>query len=416
MLKRVDVPLDKLRFVRGTSYQLKENYTLDMYRISALTTTSHTQHAGAEVVKQSGNPYMSNLLYPILQALDEEYLGVDMQFGGIDQRKIFMFAREWLPRLGYKKRSYIMNPMIPGLGKSGKMSSSEPGSKLELHDSPEVISKKIKGAFSEDGKVEGNGMLALLQFVLFRFLEAHNRPFLCNGKEYTAYAAVQKDFEGKELTSKPLKEAVATLLTEFLEPLRRFHAENLALFEAAYPAIAAADASSQEGEAGGAAAAASPGLAKLKLALGRVLSVAEHPTSSKHKVVELDCGSEGKRTAVPSDWQVPELKQGAILAALVNCPAHEVQGHKATAELLVVSLFDKETKTNHVHMLEAAAGGQEGPVSFGAADAPEAEVTLSNAKKLLKSLQTKGGQLTVGEGLFPSKPAITAAIEGQLKI
>ena len=61
-----------------------------MYRMAAAVTTEHTTKAGAEVVKQVGNPFMSNLLYPILQALDEEYLDVDIQFGGLDQRKIFM--------------------------------------------------------------------------------------------------------------------------------------------------------------------------------------------------------------------------------------------------------------------------------------------------------------------------------------
>jgi tyrosyl-tRNA synthetase len=50
--------------------------------------------AGAEVVKQSQNPLISGLLYPGLQGLDEEYLKCDCQFGGIDQRKIFMFAEE----------------------------------------------------------------------------------------------------------------------------------------------------------------------------------------------------------------------------------------------------------------------------------------------------------------------------------
>lgn len=60
--------------------------------------------AGAQVVKQAASPLLSSLLYPTLQALDEEYLDVDMQFGGVDQRKIFMFAKENLPKLGYKKR------------------------------------------------------------------------------------------------------------------------------------------------------------------------------------------------------------------------------------------------------------------------------------------------------------------------
>jgi tyrosyl-tRNA synthetase len=45
-------------------------------------------------VKQSSNPLLSGLLYPGLQALDEEYLKCDAQFGGVDQRKIFMFAEE----------------------------------------------------------------------------------------------------------------------------------------------------------------------------------------------------------------------------------------------------------------------------------------------------------------------------------
>lgn len=46
-----------------------------------------------------------------LQALDEEYLKVDAQFGGVDQRKIFTLAEKYLPHLGYSKRIHLMNPM-----------------------------------------------------------------------------------------------------------------------------------------------------------------------------------------------------------------------------------------------------------------------------------------------------------------
>lgn len=76
MLKLVGVPLDKLTFIKGTDYQLSREYTLDVYKMSALVTTEMTTKAGAEVVKQTDHPLMSNLLYPILQALDEEYLKV----------------------------------------------------------------------------------------------------------------------------------------------------------------------------------------------------------------------------------------------------------------------------------------------------------------------------------------------------
>ena len=48
-------------------------------------------------------------------SLDEEYLKVDAQFGGVDQRKIFALAKEVLPRVGFRERAHLMNPMIPGL-------------------------------------------------------------------------------------------------------------------------------------------------------------------------------------------------------------------------------------------------------------------------------------------------------------
>lgn len=40
-----------------------------------------------------------------LQVLDEQYLDVDAQFGGLDQRKLFIAAKDWLPKLGYKEVS-----------------------------------------------------------------------------------------------------------------------------------------------------------------------------------------------------------------------------------------------------------------------------------------------------------------------
>ena len=103
MLKSRGVNLDKLKFVRGTTFQLSEKYTLDVYKLSSIVSEKQAKKAGAEVVKQSASAPLSGLLYPGLQALDEEYLDVDAQFGGVDQRKIFVYAEEFLPKLGYKK-------------------------------------------------------------------------------------------------------------------------------------------------------------------------------------------------------------------------------------------------------------------------------------------------------------------------
>ena len=67
LLKSIDVPLDKLKFVRGTDYQLSREYTLDVYRLSSVVTEHNAKKAGAEVVKQVESPLLSGLLYPGLQ-------------------------------------------------------------------------------------------------------------------------------------------------------------------------------------------------------------------------------------------------------------------------------------------------------------------------------------------------------------
>merc|ERR1711862_39148 len=108
------------------------------YRLSSVVTEHDARKAGAEVVKQVAHPLLSGLLYPGLQALDEQYLGCDAQFGGVDQRKIFTYAEKYLPALGYKKRAHLMNPMVPGL-QGAKMSSSDLDSKIDLLDTPAAL-------------------------------------------------------------------------------------------------------------------------------------------------------------------------------------------------------------------------------------------------------------------------------------
>jgi tyrosyl-tRNA synthetase len=242
MLKLVNVPLDKLKFVKGTDFQLSREYNLDMYKLSALTSTRDAQKAGAEVVKQSDNPRLSGLLYPLLQALDEVYLECDAQFGGTDQRKIFMFAAENLPRIGYEKRAHLMNFLIPGLGESGKMSSSEPNSKIDFEDTEEIIRKKINKAYSVEGVAEGNGLLALLRFVIFKKLEKDKREFVINRPEkyggkisFKNYEAVEEAFSSKKLASVDLKQGVTEELILLLKPLREKIEKNKKLVEEAYP-------------------------------------------------------------------------------------------------------------------------------------------------------------------------------------
>lgn len=166
LLTSIGVPIDKLTFVLGSSYQLTPRYAMDLLRMSTVVTEHDAKKAGAEVVKQVVSPLLSGLVYPLMQALDEEHLGVDAQFGGVDQRKIFTLAAEQLPSVGYKERAHLMNPMVPGLA-GGKMSASDPNSKIDLLDPPDIVKNKLKKAVCPPLEVEGNGVCSFVEFVLF---------------------------------------------------------------------------------------------------------------------------------------------------------------------------------------------------------------------------------------------------------
>jgi tyrosyl-tRNA synthetase len=165
LLRAVNVPIEKLEFVLGSDYQRTPEYFDDLLKLTTIVSQQRGQKAGADVVKQSGDPPISGLIYPLMQTLDEEFLKVDAQFGGVDQRKIFALATEMLDRIGYQKRAHLMNPMVPGLA-GGKMSASEEDSKIDLLDTPEVVKRKIRKAVLVEGKLEENGMISFVEYVL----------------------------------------------------------------------------------------------------------------------------------------------------------------------------------------------------------------------------------------------------------
>ncbi|SJX65917.1 probable TYS1-tyrosyl-tRNA synthetase [Sporisorium reilianum f. sp. reilianum] len=254
VFRAIGVPTDRLVFVVGSSYQLTEAYNMDNYRLCASVTEHDAKKAGAEVVKQVASPLLSGLLYPGLQALDEQYLDVDVQFGGVDQRKIFTFAEQYLPKLGYKKRAHLMNAMVPGL-KGSKMSSSDSSSKIDFLDTPKEVSKKIADAVCAPGEVEGNGVLGFVRAVLFPIArlriesqamgtpvseaQGASRSFVApdapsgsmfsivrpdkygGSLHYPDYPSLERDYVAGAIHPADLKKAVADAITTLLEPVQK---------------------------------------------------------------------------------------------------------------------------------------------------------------------------------------------------
>lgn len=231
MLESIDVDISRIHFVEGSSFQKSSSYFTDILRILKVTNVNDAKRAGAEVVKQVGNAKLSSLVYPAMQALDEEYLKVDAQFGGVDQRKIFMYAREFLPHLKYKKRIHFMNPMIPGLN-SDKMSSSDKSSKIDLLDSKEEIFRKI-GTCKVDFSKADDGLLALYKFIILPWCEIKKISLMIQDEEYTTERFI-RDYLNGVFEEESIKEIAADYINKIIEPIRSTMFENKEIISNAY--------------------------------------------------------------------------------------------------------------------------------------------------------------------------------------
>ncbi|XP_016345649.1 tyrosine--tRNA ligase, cytoplasmic-like isoform X1 [Sinocyclocheilus anshuiensis] len=390
MLESIGVPLDKLRFVKGTDYQLSREYTLDVYRLSSMVTEHDAKKAGAEVVKQVEHPLLSGLLYPGLQALDEEYLKVDAQFGGVDQRKIFTLAEKYLPSLGYTKRIHMMNPMVPGLT-GGKMSSSEEESKIDLLDKNQEVKKKLKKAFCEPGNVENNGVMSFVKHVLFplhsEFIIKRD-PKWGGDKVYTDYEEVERDFAAEQIHPGDLKASVELALNKLLDPIRKkFEMPALKkLTASAYP-----EPSKNKGGAKGnpkqTADEEEVIPSRLDIRVGKVISVEKHPDADSLYLEKIDVGEEQPRTVVSGlvAYLSQEQLQDRLVVLLCNLKPQKMRGIESQAMLLCASIEEEPRKVEPLDPPEGSAPGDRVYVEGYESGKPDDE--LKPKKTVFEKLQ-----------------------------
>lgn len=342
MLKSIDVPIEKLKFVKGTEYQLSKEYTLDVYRLTSVVTEHDAKKAGAEVVKQVANPLLSGLLYPGLQALDEQYLKIDAQFGGVDQRKIFTFSEKYLPMLGYEKRIHLMNPMIPGLAGS-KMSSSEEDSKIDLLDNAAAVKKKLKKAFCEPGNVTDNGVLSFVKHVIFPLFKdgesfnVHRTADFGGDVSYSRYEDLEIAFAKEEIHPGDLKNTVEVYINKLLDPIRKEFEANpklKSLASKAYPPPQKQKAVED----------LTP--ARLDIKVGNIVEVSRHPDADSLYVEKIDLGeSSGPRTIVSGlvNYVPLEEMKNRMVVVLANLKPASLRGIQSHGMVLCASV-DEPTK------------------------------------------------------------------------
>ena len=232
---------DDIEFVRGTDFQLDEEYTLEMYRMAAETTLSRTQRAASEVVRESDSPNLGGLIYPLMQNLDVKHLEADIAYGGIDQRGIYMLGREMLPDHGWHQPVCLFAPLLAGLS-GGKMSASEASSKVNLTDSSDEVAEKINDAYCPMGEAEDNGVLEYMEYLVFPVLDERGEDFVVERPEeyggdlvYESYDALEADFVSEDLHPADLKGSAGEYISEVIDPIRERLLDKQDLLADAYP-------------------------------------------------------------------------------------------------------------------------------------------------------------------------------------
>ncbi|ADC64945.1 tyrosyl-tRNA synthetase [Ferroglobus placidus DSM 10642] len=212
----------KTEFVLGSEFQLSRDYVLDVLKMARITTVNRARRSMDEVSRRKEDPMVSQMIYPLMQALDIAHLRIDLAVGGIDQRKIHMLARENLPRLGYRSPICLHTPILVGL--DGEKMSSSKGNYISVRDSEEEVYRKIKKAFCPPKQIEGNPVIEIMKYHIFPRFEkvVVERDAKYGGDvEYSSFEELAKDYVEGNLHPLDLKNAAATYLNKILEKTRR---------------------------------------------------------------------------------------------------------------------------------------------------------------------------------------------------
>jgi tyrosyl-tRNA synthetase len=243
------VDISKVHFVYASDYVNDPRYWEMVLKTAKSTSVARVKRAmdimgrGEEEAEKD----LSKLFYPAMQVSDIFYLKLDVAYGGTDQRHAHMLARDVAKKIGRIAPVAMHTPLLTSLQATGrmnpteaKMSKSKPETMISIHDTPDMVKKKLSKAYCPEKQIEGNPVLEICKFVIFPDLQGE--PFLLQRPEkfggnlqFETYDALAKAFAAG-LHPLDLKNATADHINKILAPVHVFfenHPENIQNMKAA---------------------------------------------------------------------------------------------------------------------------------------------------------------------------------------
>ena len=235
------VDMSKVEVFWSSEAAREEEYWKRVVTVAQNFTLARAQRALTIAGRTSKDSIQAaQLLYPMMQVADIFWLDVDICQLGLDQRRANILAREVADRLKWKKPVAVHHHMLIGLqGRkepegydengaldaeiASKMSKSKPETSIFVHDSADVIMKKVNSAYCPPKVVEGNALIEYSRYIIFKKQKSLKigRPEKYGGNaEFTSAAELEGAYRAGALHPADLKKGVGEALDAIIAPMR----------------------------------------------------------------------------------------------------------------------------------------------------------------------------------------------------
>jgi tyrosyl-tRNA synthetase len=245
----------RVRFRRASELTGSSGYWARVLRVAKATSLARTRRAMSIMGRAEDEPNLdtAKLFYPSMQAADIFELPAEIAYGGMDQRRAHVLAREVAHHYRWPVPAAIHTPLLSSLRGGarmdpvegtveGKMSKSDPGSAIPIPADREEIDRRLSAAFCPPRQLDANPVVEIARFVVFPWegelsvprAEKHGGPVT-----FPDASRFEAAWTGGELHPQDLKTAVAAALDRILAPARRYFAAHPELSPAAFRGPAA---------------------------------------------------------------------------------------------------------------------------------------------------------------------------------
>ena len=250
---------EKLNFVMGSELYAKlgGEYLEDVIKVSKSMSLARAKRSITVAGRKEGESVsLGQLLYVPMQVADIYSQKINLAHAGMDQRKAHVVALDVSKEFEYTPVA-VHHHLLTGIHMTEdqrmkiiaaraennrelldqqlidvKMSKSKPESAVFIHDTEEVLRRKITGAFCPMKEITLNPIIDISSYIVWPYLVRKNREFeIVNKKKnttktYKKQPELETAYQNGEIHPIDMKEAVANYLVEMLEPVRKYFLEG----------------------------------------------------------------------------------------------------------------------------------------------------------------------------------------------